>query len=154
MYGSLGSALIYGIIMIIISLLAAPQLLVSKRPDAKEFLDKLVPFQGWAGVVFCIWGIWQLIQVLQWTLLLQGGIWGILLWLTFFLYAAVAIILGFILGYSLFVKYVLGKNEAAKEKADKMMKKLQSIQTKVAIVGIIVGIWYIVGPYILNAIFL
>ncbi len=56
--------MIYGITLIILGILAAPSLLLSKKPNAKELLDKITPYQGWIGLGFCFWGLWGIIQAL------------------------------------------------------------------------------------------
>jgi arabinose-5-phosphate isomerase len=108
MYYSFTSHPIFlGILLIVLSLIAVPSLILSKKPNAKELLDKIAPFQGWIGIFFCLWGLWNLI----WTLMQLGimqlfGIWGIILWVTYLAYAAITCILGFMLGYNLIVEYV------------------------------------------------
>ena len=136
--------LTYGITLIILSLIAVPSLILAKKPNAQELLDKVAPYQGWIGVVFCFWGIWGIISLLLNLGLLGYGIPGIISWVTWFLYAVVETTLGFILGYSLIVKYVLNKNEAAKEKGAQVLAKLTPLQGKLGILGLIVGAWCII----------
>ncbi|HSV24229.1 MAG TPA: hypothetical protein VLJ17_14525, partial [Xanthobacteraceae bacterium] len=50
--------LITSIILIVLGVLAASSSIVAKRPDAKSYIDAVVPYQGWLGVVACLWGIW------------------------------------------------------------------------------------------------
>lgn len=38
--------MIWGITLILLSILAVPSLLLSKRPDARELLEKIEPYQG------------------------------------------------------------------------------------------------------------
>ena len=38
-------------------LVGASNIIVAKRPNAKEVIDKLVPFQGVIGVVLLLWGL-------------------------------------------------------------------------------------------------
>ena len=136
--------LIYGITLIFLSLVAVPSLILAKKPNAQELLDKVAPYQGWIGVVFCFWGIWGLISLLLNLGWLGYGIYGIISWVTWLSYAVVETTLGFILGYSLIVKYVLGKNEAAKEKGAQVLAKLTPLQGKLGILGLIVGVWCII----------
>jgi hypothetical protein len=136
--------LIYGITLIILSLIAVPSLILAKKPNAQELLDKVAPYQGWIGVVFCFWGIWGLIQLLLSLGWLSLGVPFIIGWVTWLLYAIVETTLGFILGYSLIVKYVLSKNEAAKEKGAQVLAKLTPLQGKLGILGLIVGAWCII----------
>ncbi len=105
-----------GITLIILSLLAVPSLLLSRKPDAKELLDKFVPYQGWIGVVGCFWGIWGIIGCIFNLVYLDRGMWGIIWWITWTLYALIETSLGFILGYSLIAKYAFSKNESAAKK--------------------------------------
>ena len=140
--------LLNGITLIILSLIAVPSLILSKKPNAKELLDKVAPYQGWIGVIFCIWGIWGLISLLLSLGWLGLGIYGIISWVTWFLYAVVETTLGFILGYPLIVKYALSKNETAKEKGAQVLEKLVPLQGKLGILGLIVGAWCILCAFL------
>lgn len=140
-----------GILLIVLSLVAVPSLILSKKPNAKELLDKVAPYQGWAGVFFCFWGLWNLIWILMHFEIMQIGMWGIILWLTYVAYAAVTCVLGFMLGYNLIVEYVLSKNEKTAEKGAQVQAKLAGLQGTVGIVGLIVGAWMIVLFFVLKA---
>jgi len=39
--------MIYGITLVLLSIIAVPSLILSKKPDAKELLKKIEPYQGW-----------------------------------------------------------------------------------------------------------
>ena len=143
--------MIYGIILIILGLLAAPSLLLAKKPDAKETLDKLAPIQGWLGLIFFIGGVFSIIMVILAMGLLGHGIWGIIWWITQLACALIQTALGFLLGYSLIVKYGLSKNEAAKAKGEQLMAKLQPLQGKVGLLGIIIGVWVIICSFLYTA---
>ena len=138
--------LVYGITLIILSLIAVPSLILAKKPNAQELLDKVAPYQGWIGVVFCFWGIWGLISAFLSIGWIGQGFF--ISWITLLLYALVEATLGFILGYSLIVKYVLSKNEAAKEKGAQLLEKLLPLQGKLGILGLIVGTWCIICSFI------
>lgn len=134
--------MIYGLTLILLSILAVPSLILSKRPDAKEMLDKFAPYQGWIGLVFCFWGVWGIIScILNIGWLTTYPIW----WITWLATSAVEAILGFILGYGTISQYVLSKNEESKKKGEQLLAKLAPIQGKLGIFGIIVGIWTIVA---------
>ncbi|NHN26211.1 hypothetical protein FIA58_011030 [Flavobacterium jejuense] len=140
--------MIYGITLIILGLLAAPSLLLSRKPDAKELLDKITPYQGWIGLAFCFWGIWGIIQaILNIGLLTTFPIW----WITWLASSAVEAVLGFILGYGMINKLVLSKNEEAKQKGEKLLAKLAPIQGKLGLAGIVVGIWVIAASILFYA---
>jgi len=133
--------MIYGITLIILGLLAAPSLLLSRKPDAKELLDKLTPYQGWIGLVFCIWGIWGIIQaILNLSLLGSFPIW----WITWLASVVIQAVLGFILGYGMINKLLLSKSEEAKEKGEQLLAKLAPIEGKLGLIGVCIGIWVVI----------
>lgn len=137
--------MIWGITLILLSIIAVPSLLLSKKPNAKELLEKIEPYQGWIGIVFCFWGVWGLITAifnLGW--LQVAPIW----WITFLAGNLISAILGFMLGSGLINKLFLSKNEIAKAKADEFRAKIAPKQGKLGIFGIIVGIWMIVASFL------
>jgi hypothetical protein len=135
----------YGILLIILGLLAIPSLVLSKKPNAKELFDKITPYQGWIGFVFAFWGIWGIIS----SVLSIGWLanWPIY-WITLLLVSVVEASLGFILGYGLISKYALSKNPQAAEKGEKLLAKLTPLQGKLGIVAIILGIWQVVASFL------
>src|SRR5574342_1182562 len=72
-----------GLISIVGGILAASGFIISKKPNAKELIDKLVPYQGWVGVVMLGWGVWELIGCLTGMALLSiSPVWWIFWLLT------------------------------------------------------------------------
>ena len=136
--------LLNGITLIILSLIAVPSLILAKKPNAQELLDKVAPYQGWIGVVFCFYGVWNLIQLVFLLGWLGEGADGIISWVTWFLYAVVQSTLGFILGYPLIVKHLLSKSEEAKAKGAQLLEKLVPLQGKLGLLGLGVGVWVII----------
>jgi len=125
--------MIDGIVLIIVSILAVPSLLLSRKPDAKELLEKIEPYQGWIGLVACVWGIWGVIQAI---LHVSGSTY----WIIWIAGMALLAILGFMLGYGLINKMVLSKSDEAREKAAEIRAKIAPKQGKLGVVGIIVGV--------------
>ncbi len=139
--------MVNGITLIILSIIAVPSLLLSKRPDAKEMLAKVEPYQGWIGLVFCLWGLWGIIQSILWVgYLADFPIW----WISFLAINIVQFSLGFMLGYGLINKYALSKNETAREKGEQLRAKIAPLQGKIGILGIILGIWMIVADILFH----
>lgn len=135
----------WGISLILLSILAVPSLLLSKKPNAKELLEKIEPYQGWIGMLFCFWGIWGIIScIISIGWLTSAPIF----WITMLVCNIVTAALGFMLGYGLINKYVLSKNEAAKEKAEAMRAKIAPKQGKLGLVGLVLGIWMIVSSFL------
>lgn len=137
--------MIYGILLIVLGILAIPSLILSKKPDAKDLLDKITPYQGWIGCVFTFWGFWGIISSvlnLGWLSIIP------VYWVIYLLVALLEFSLGFIMGYSLITKYALSKNPTAAEKGEQLLAKLLPLQGKLGIVAIILGIVQIIGSFI------
>ena len=135
--------MIYGISLILLSIIAVPSLLLSKKPNAKELLEKVAPYQGWIGVVFAIWGVWGIISAfLNMGWLTSAPIW----WATLLAGSVVEAGLGFLLGYGLITDFI-AKNEDAKAKAALVRAKIAPKQGKLGVLGLIVGAWMIVASF-------
>lgn len=131
-----------GLTTILGGILAASAFIIAKKPNAKEWIDKITPYQGWIGVVLFIWGIFQILGLLG----VMGWIsTGLLLWWVIFLAVAVAnLSVGFILGFGLISKYALSKNEEAMKKGQEIREKLLKIQVPLGFFAIIAGVLYII----------
>lgn len=137
--------MIWGITLVLLSIIAVPSLILSKKPNAKELLEKIEPYQGWIGIVFCFWGVWGIITaILNLGWLTTAPIW----WATFLAGNGVLAALGFMLGSGLINRLFLSKNEIAKAKANELRATIAPKQGKLGIVGIIVGIWMIVASFL------
>lgn len=136
--------MIYGISLILLSIIAVPSLILSKKPNAKELLEKITPYQGWIGIVFCFWGIWGIIH----TVLNMGWLASIPIWWSTLLAGSIVEAgLGFMLGYGLINKMLLSGSESAKQKAEKIREKIAPKQGKLGVLGLIVGAWMIIASF-------
>lgn len=142
--------MIASILLIVMGVLAIYPLVVAKKPDAKELLDKIVPYQGWIGLVFFVWGVFGIISSILGVGLLAAGLFGIILWVLNLLVNLVSAALGFLLGYGLIAKYILSKNEKAAAKGAEMLEKLRPYQTKLGLAAIIIGVLVLVAGIILT----
>ena len=117
-----------GIISILGGLIAASSYIVSKRADAKEYIDKLVPYQGWIGVVLLLWSLKNLLRLFRYfnTMTL--------------LFGAIQFIVGFLLAYSLLTQYLFKNSEEAKEKGQQLRAKLLQYQVPAGIGLIVLGV--------------
>ena len=117
-----------GIISILGGLIAASSYIVSKRADAKEYIDKLVPYQGWIGVVLLLWSLKNLLRLFSYfnTMTL--------------LFGAIQFIVGFLLAYSLLTQYLFKNSEDALEKGQALRSKLQQYQIPAGIGLIVLGV--------------
>ncbi len=137
---------ISALVVIVAGILAAAPLIVAKKPNAKELIDKMVPYQGWIGIVLFFWGVWDTISVISGMALLSIAP---VLWIIALLISLTELFVGFLLGYALISHYVLSKNEAAKKKGEEIRMKLMPYQTKLGVLAIVFGLLGFILPIIL-----
>jgi len=125
--------------------LGAASLIIAKKPDAKELIDKLTPYQGWIGVVLFLWGVWDTISVVRYIGLLS--VWPIW-WIIMAVGSLTELLLGFLLGFGLITKYALSKNEAAMQKGQEIRAKLAKFQGPLGLLAIVLAIVYLVFRFV------
>ena len=118
------------VILLAGGLLGAANLIIAKKPNAKDLIEKLTPYQGWIGVVLVLWGIWDLVGVLR-----SLGTFSVF-WLVWLVTAVTELGLGFLLGYGLISKYVLGSSPQALEKGQQLRARLANYQGPLGVVAI------------------
>jgi len=126
--------------------LAAANIIVSRKPDAKQLIDKITPYQGWIGILNFLWGVWFVIY-----LVLHMGVWlkaAPLYWIVYLATSVVMVLLGFILGFGLITKYALSKSPAAMEKGQQMREKIAKFTGPLGILAIIAAIASLVVNFI------
>jgi hypothetical protein len=124
--------------LIVLGVLGAANLIIAKKPDAKELIGKISPYQGWIGAVSALWGLWEVIHALISLGLL--GRWPIL-WITYFAAALVQLALGLLLGIGVLKTFI--KQPQAVDKMDQMVTKLAPYQGTLGLISIGLGIWFI-----------
>jgi hypothetical protein len=134
-----------GLITIAGGILAASALIIARKPNAKDLIDKITPYQGWIGIVMVFWGVWG-------TLACVGGIGQLshrpLFWL-FWLASSVAdLLVGFLLGFGLITRYALGRNAAAQARGQQIRAKLAGYQGVFGLFAIAMGALYIVWIHV------
>ncbi|MCG3136637.1 MAG: hypothetical protein HJJLKODD_00472 [Phycisphaerae bacterium] len=118
-------------------LLGAAGLIVKKRPDAQKLIDKLVPYQGIIGVIMLAWGLRDLIYLFRaLSAIGHPTFW----WFVFLITTVTELGLGFLLGYGLIVKYVIGKNETAIAKTELVRAKLRVYQGPLGLTAIVLAV--------------
>ena len=134
--------LLFALLLIVAGVLAASSLIVSKQPNAREMIAKIVPYQGIIGIILLIWALIVFVfNVLPYLGAFMQSLWGLLLLLAFL----VAIALGFLLGYGLIKQYALSKSADAARGGDAMQMKLAKLQGPLGLIGIVLGLWMLVN---------
>lgn len=122
-------------------LLGAANLIVAKKPDAKQLIDKLTPYQGIIGIVLLVWGIWDLISLLRFLSLLSAApFW----WIIYLLVTLTELGLGFLLGYGLLSQYIFGKSPEAQVKGELVRAKLAGYQGPLGLTAIALAILFLI----------
>ena len=139
--------LLFTLLLIVGGVLGAAALIIQKRPDAREMIAKLVPFQGIIGIALLILSLIFLIRILG----VLGYMFQSLVGLLLLLSILVGIALGFLLGYGLINQYVLSKNAGAAASGAGVQASLGKYQGPLGIVAIVLGVWMLItaltSPY-------
>ncbi len=136
--------LFYGIVLVVLGVLAVPSLVIAKRPEAKDLINKIAPYQGWLGTGAAFYGVWAMIQALMHMSFMKYSMIG---WVTWAATGFVLFALGMLLGVGTIKTFV--KQPDAVEKIDQLIAKLAPKQGVLGIAGIGLGIWCIVANFIL-----
>jgi hypothetical protein len=135
--------LIGGLWLAVLGMLGASNLIIAKRPDAKDVIAKFAPYQGWIGAVSALWGVWGLISsVLSIGML---GRWPII-WITFLAVAVVQALLGFLLGFGVLKSFV--KDPKAQAQMDEKMAKLAPFQGTLGLIALGLGVWGVISTFL------
>ncbi len=135
--------LINGLWLIVLGVLGAASLIVASKPNAKELIGKLAPYQGWIGAVSALWGVWGVVS----SVLNLGWLahWPIY-WVTFLADSVLQASLGLILGIGVLKTFI--KNPTASVKMDETLAKLAPHQGRLGLAAIGLGIWMIVAGFL------
>jgi len=128
-----------GIWLALLGLLAVPSLVIARKPEAKEWFDKVVPFQGWLGLVSAVYGLIQVIRVIA---NLEVFDFSFLCGVTWLAASLLELVLGLLLGIGVMKTFV--SSDSAKAKMDETIAKLAPKQGTFGVAGVIVGLWIIV----------
>jgi len=135
-----------GIITICGGILAASAFIISRKPNAKELIDKLTPYEGWIGVVMFFWGVKEMIGAVTGLSLLSEAP---LQWVFWTGSGLADLFVGFILGFKLISKWVLSRNETALAKGQELRLKLSKFQVPLGFFAIVMGALYVVWAVVL-----
>ncbi|MBW2734015.1 MAG: hypothetical protein JRH20_16630 [Deltaproteobacteria bacterium] len=132
-------------LLIVGGILAAAGLILARKPDAKELIDKITPYQGYIGGTLFAWGLYNLI----FTVLMNIGLmFSSLVFIVIFIAVLTEVVLGFMLAFGLITKYALSKNETALAKGQAIRAKLAPFQGIIGLIGIGVGVALLVVRFI------
>ncbi len=132
------------IILIIGGILAASAYIVSKKPEAGEFIKKLMPLTGWIGILMFAWGVWHLFDVILHlgafiALIKLDPFWG---FISILFVPFIAVVTGFMLGFALVARWIPGQGQS-EEKLLALRKKLIRRTTPLGLLAILAGVLHL-----------
>jgi hypothetical protein len=137
--------LISTILGVVGGILAMSSMLVSRKPNAAQLIDKLVPYQGYVGTTMFFWGVWELIDAVRSLGMLSSHplIWG------FWLLMAIAdFSVGMILGFGLISTYAFRGNPTAIQKGQALRQALVKFQVPLGFLAILTSVGYTVLSFL------
>ena len=135
--------MVNGIWLALLGILGASNLIIARKPDAKELIAKLAPYQGWMGAVSALWGAWGIIR----AVLSIGWLahWPIY-WATSLGDHVLQFGLGLLLGVGTLKTFI--KNPQANERMNETIAKLTPYQGTLGLVAIGLGVWMVVAGFL------
>lgn len=135
--------LIGGLWLALLGVLGASNLIIAKRPDAKEMIAKMAPYQGWFGAASALWGAWLIVD----SILLLGMLttWPIY-WASFLASGVLLLALGLLFGVGVLKTFI--KAPEAQKKMDETITKLTPYQSNLGLASIGLGVWLVVAGFI------
>src|SRR5438477_12921509 len=118
------------LVLLLGGVIGASTIIVARRPDAKDVIEKLVPFQGVIGIVLLLWGLKGVFDILRTLNYIHfAPFW----WLVFLATVVTELGLGFLLAYGLIARFSSGQ---AAEKAGQVHTKLVTYQSSLGLTAI------------------
>jgi hypothetical protein len=137
----MGLYFINALVLIAGGLLAASAVIVARRPDAQQVINRLVPFQAMIGVALLAIGFINILKLLT-----SGGLHGLSA-VPFFSASLLSmlgcsILLGFLFGMPLLSRLIPG-NSSAEQKAAELAQKIAAFQIMLGLLGIVASLLYL-----------
>jgi hypothetical protein len=131
------SLIIFGLLAVVAGALAASNIVIERLPNAKQYIEKMVPYQAIIGVIAMILSVLKVFDVFTAK---EGFFTNVII-----LGCVVATaIVGFLLGFPM-VQQWIASDEKSKEKAEDIRKKLLPYQVVAGLVGIGAGIYLVLA---------
>ncbi len=132
-----GLIVVNAIVAILGGILAASALILSKKPDAKQLIDKLVPYQAFIGVGLIALGVINFFRMLGYlTDFFKVNLMAAAALLSMI---AVSALLGALFGMPQIIKWIPGES-SAEQKALEMTRKIAPFQVMLGLVAMIASL--------------
>jgi hypothetical protein len=124
------------IALIAAGILALSGLIIAQKPQAKELIDKMVPYQASLGVGLLVWGIIDAVRLAPDLDVITAKGFPTVLMLGLVTTLIAELGLGFLFGMPLVAKWIPG-DSPAEQKAMEMQKKLLPFQSLLGAIALI-----------------
>ena len=131
--------------LFVLGAVCASNLIIARKPQAKELLAKVAPYQGWIGALSAIWGAWWLIR---WVMHIGAIKAAPILMITALADALLLLGLGVLCGIGIMKTFI--KAQAATEKLDQTVAKLAPFQGVLGLAGMGLAVWTLLDIYVLK----
>lgn len=131
------------LLLILAGILAISSVIVARKPDAKELIDKLVPFQALIGIVLLALGLVNFIRSLSAISYLFRSFPGIVTLAVL----VTSILLGFMFGMPQIAKWIPGES-GAEQKGRALATRLTPYQVTIGLIGLgaaVIALLYYLG---------
>jgi len=118
---------IEALVAITAGVLASASFIVNRKPEAQDIIEKLVPYQGFIGLLVLFWSIRGVLRLDFWPMEIAMTV--------------AQFIVGFLLSYGLLSKYLLNRSDEAKERGLEVRSKLSQYQVPAGLALIALGLW-------------
>jgi hypothetical protein len=138
--------IVNGLWLVVLGVLGAASLIIARRPDAKDAIAKLAPYQGWIGAVSALWGFWGIISMvlnIGWMTTFP------IYWFTYLADSVLSACLGLLLGVGVLKTFI--KDATAQGKMDQTIAKLAPYQGTLGLAAIGVGVWMMLASILFPA---
>lgn len=130
------SLILFGSLAFIAGALAAANFVVERMPNAKELLEKIMPYQAVIGVAAFLFGLFKIFDLSRMREALSTKA-------IFFVCVAACLVAGFLLGFPMIQKFI-AEDESSKEKIEEFRKKLSPYQVLAGLVAVGTGAYLVV----------
>ena len=140
--------LAFGVWLAVLGILGASNLIIARKPDAKELIAKLAPYQGWIGAGAALSGLYYLIMGVLNISMMGGGFASLIAWITWMAVAFILFSLGLLLGVGTLKTFI--KQPQAVAKMDEMVTKLAPKQGVLGLIAIGLGVWCVLVGFLFS----
>ena len=132
-----GLTVINAIVAILGGILAISGLIVSKRPDARQMIDKLVPYQAFIGVGLIALGVINFLRSISYLTALFNV--NLIFGAALLSMIGTSILLGALFGMPQIVKWIPG-DSPAEQKAQEITQKLAPFQVILGMIALVASL--------------